>query len=373
MSRRTLAIVVVFLSLLAGTPSSVKAQGWTLDAYAGRAVFDPVAARVGTKNLSVGLRYAGLEGSWLYLFGAAPLAGVNPFWAAVGLGRRAIFATRSLPAVHLSAGLDLGAHGYGYRNPTSSGLGGGATLEALPFVALQRAAARLELRSGLLHYAGGFAGVTESRMIHDSGIRLVLSGNSSLELAGEARYLWAEEGGYPFAGVSASLDHGRGDLWASAGRWLSDALSDLSWSTGASLELGPRFDLWAVLRQETTDPIYWNDARRSWNIGVSHRLGMGARPTSQVPPPVEVSAGEVVIRLPLSASESAPLVAGDFTGWKPFAMARSGDFWQVSLNLQPGIYHYAFRTVDGTWFVPESVPGRRDDGFGGHQAVLVVP
>ena len=29
------------------------------------------------------------------------------------------------------------------------------------------------------------------------------------------------------------------------------------------------------------------------------------------------------------------------------------------------MYHYAFVAEDGTWFVPESVPGRQDDGMGG--------
>jgi hypothetical protein len=41
--------------------------------------------------------------------------------------------------------------------------------------------------------------------------------------------------------------------------------------------------------------------------------------------------------------------------------------------LDPGIYHYAFRTAGGEWFVPESTPGRRDDGFDGFVAILVVP
>jgi hypothetical protein len=377
MSRRPLTIGFIFLGLLAGSASSAWAQGWTLDAYAGRAVFDPVSANVGTKNLSLGLRYAGLEGGWLYLFGAAPLADANPYWAAAGLGRRFIFTTRSSSANILSAGLDLGAHGLGFRDPATSDPGGGATFEAFPFVALQRGAARLELRSGLLQYAGRFAGETESRTIYDSGARLVLSAATPLELTGEARYLRTEEGGYPYLGAAATMHHGRGELWASAGRWLADALSDLSWGAGASLELGQRFELWAALRQEAPDPIYWNGARRSWNIGVSRRLGAGARPATPVPPPVpppvEVSGGEVIIRLPLSAAKSAPAVAGDFTGWEPRAMIRSGDFWQVSLSLQPGVYHYAFRAEDGTWFVPESMPGRRDDGFGGYLAVLTVP
>jgi hypothetical protein len=36
------------------------------------------------------------------------------------------------------------------------------------------------------------------------------------------------------------------------------------------------------------------------------------------------------------------------------------------------VYHYAFRSADGEWFVPASMAGRRDDGMGGHVAMLVV-
>jgi hypothetical protein len=44
----------------------------------------------------------------------------------------------------------------------------------------------------------------------------------------------------------------------------------------------------------------------------------------------------------------------------------------VRLSLAPGVYHYAFRSAKGDWFVPVSTAGRRGDGMGGYQAVLVV-
>ena len=53
-------------------------------------------------------------------------------------------------------------------------------------------------------------------------------------------------------------------------------------------------------------------------------------------------------------------------------MRREGDQWVIRIPLAAGVYNYAFRGSDGQWFVPASVPGRRDDGFGGHVAVLVV-
>ena len=74
----------------------------------------------------------------------------------------------------------------------------------------------------------------------------------------------------------------------------------------------------------------------------------------------------------MRAAKGRPSIAGDFTGWKPVPMQRDGSRWTFTVKLEPGTYHYAFVGEDGTWFVPESVPGRQDDGMGGHVAVLVV-
>ena len=53
-------------------------------------------------------------------------------------------------------------------------------------------------------------------------------------------------------------------------------------------------------------------------------------------------------------------------------MQREGREWLLRLPLAPGVYHYAFRSDRGQWFVPPSVPNRRDDGMGGYVAVMVV-
>jgi hypothetical protein len=186
---------------------------------------------------------------------------------------------------------------------------------------------------------------------------------------GEARYARAAEGSYSYAGTSAALRSGSVEAWASAGRWFGDALDDFAWNGGASVQLNPQLQLWTALRQDAPDPLYWNGARHSWNVGVSRRIGSGFAAASLRP---ESAAGHVTIRIPLSESHSAPAIAGDFTGWKPVAMVRSESFWMVTLPVRPGIHHYAFRRPDGRWFVPASIEGRRDDGFGGHVAVLVV-
>ena len=53
-------------------------------------------------------------------------------------------------------------------------------------------------------------------------------------------------------------------------------------------------------------------------------------------------------------------------------MVREGADWVLRVPLSAGVYHYTFQSATGEWFVPASAPGRRDDGFGGYVAVLVV-
>jgi hypothetical protein len=356
------------LALVLGAPSSLAAQEWTVDAYAGRAVYDPVSANVGTNNGVLGVRYDAANGGWFHLSAAVPFAPEDMLWGAAGLGHR--FATAR---ERLVFGIDAAAHGYAYRHTSSADPGAGVVTQALPFAAAEAGIARVRIHSGLLHHANTVSGQTVSRAALDSGLGLALRGTLPLELGAEGRYVRVDEGGYPYAGGLAAVRHGKGDIWASVGRWFSDALPDLAWGFGASLDIGRQFSLWASVREEAAHPLFWNDGRQSWNIGVSRRLGNSVRVPAPAPPPTEISGGRVTIRVPVSESEAGLFVAGDFTGWRPVAMTRSGQHWTVTLPVGPGFYHYAFRTANGRWFVPGSVPGRRDDGFGGHVAVLVVP
>lgn len=364
--RRTAAIrrsPLLLIALLATLPpASARAQDWVLEVAAGGAQHDAVASSVGTSNAMLGVRYDGAR--WLYLTAAAPLDAQGLPWAAGGVGGRL-----QRPTGGFSLGLDLAAHGYAYREPTQETSGGGLSLEALPFVALAHGDRRLEVRSGVLHHGSTFAGAGASRTVHDNGVRL--SAGTTVRAGAEARYLRAEEGGYSYLGASATLPLQRGYLWAQGGGWLSELIDTPVWGVGGSLEVGRSVRLSGWLEQETNDPLYWNAPRRSWGIGVSRAFG-GSRTLA---PPLTVSppeAGRVVLRLPADEADQAPSVGGDFNDWTPVAMTRSGDFWVASLPIAPGVYHYAFRRPDGSWFVPESVPGRVDDGFGGYSAVLVV-
>ena len=53
-------------------------------------------------------------------------------------------------------------------------------------------------------------------------------------------------------------------------------------------------------------------------------------------------------------------------------MERRGNQWTYTVAVPRGVYNYSFVSASGEWFVPDGVPGRKDDGMGGHVAVLVV-
>lgn len=90
------------------------------------------------------------------------------------------------------------------------------------------------------------------------------------------------------------------------------------------------------------------------------------------PVPARYDDGVATIRLPVSRASSAPSVAGDFNKWTPARMERAGNYWIYRAPLPKGVYNFSFVAADGTWFIPEDFPGRKDDGMGGHVAVLVI-
>jgi hypothetical protein len=353
--------------LLVAPVSPVSGQGWSLEASAGSAQYEALAGEVGTRNAMLGLRREGA--TWLYLSAGAPLDSAGIPWAAAGIGSR--ISTR--PRL-LSAGVDLGAHGFGYREPIFEATGWGFTLAGLPFVALSRGPARVELRSGILHHTSAFNDSSASRMVHDSGIRGWFSLPTGVVFSAEGRLVRAEEGNYPFATVAVEVPVGPGAVWARGGRWMSGSLDDSSWGIGARLNLPAMLTLRAAFQREADDPLYWNGARREWTVGLSRSLGsrFDRRFPLAIPAAVRPSAGKVALRIPIGEAREAPSVAGDFTDWKPVPMRRVGDFWEIRLNIPAGVHHYSFVHADGRWFVPESTPNRGEDGFGGVDAVLIV-
>ena len=144
----------------------------------------------------------------------------------------------------------------------------------------------------------------------------------------------------------------------------------MAWSAGGATAVGPQVELQVGARGNAFDPLYLSSTETSVWAGLSLRLGGGR--TVRPPVPAMAPGGRAVIRIPARSLKTPPSIAGDFTGWKPVPMRREESHWIYTAKLDPGVYHYAFVDQDGTWFVPESVPGRQDDGMGGQVAVLVV-
>lgn len=358
--------VACALAFLIGTHDA-RAQGWVVDVSAGQIANRALPGTIGSFGATFGLRFEGMR--WLALSAGVPFDSAGAPWAAVGAGAR--FATTGPVAV----GLDLGTQAYGFQDRISQTIGGGGILEVMPLLSTRAGPAGIAVRSGLLYHTSVLAGQSASRSIHASDARVSL-GSALFRVTGEGRYLRAEEGDYPYVGAGVEGSAGKGAFWGYAGKWLSDVIEGPVWGAGARFTFGTRTDIFASFQQETNDPLYWNAPQKSWSVGVSRRLGRPAHARPAAVPnslaPV-VSGGNVSFRIPLSASSKAPLLGGDFTGWKAVPMVRSGGFWSVTLPVPRGSHRYAFRHVGGDWFVPPSVPGRTDDGMGGTVAVLIVP
>ena len=337
---------------------------WVAEASAGSTEHDAVASSAGTRSAMLGVRYAGER--WGYATVGVPLDTAGLPWAAVGAGTR-----RSTFRGPVEVGADAAGHAHGYRASSFDATGGGLVLSAVPFVAWSRGAARAEVGSGVRSYFSSFDGESESRVLSESRAALSLIPVPAVAVELRARYLRASEGGYPFGGAAAEATVGRALLSAHAGRWLDDDLDDAAWGARALLSIDARTAVFAAVEQEAPDPLFWNEARRSWTLGVSRALGRRPADAAGAVVPLDAS-GRVEIRIRASESDGAPSVAGDFNDWRPVPMTRQGEAWTISLTLAPGVYRYAFRGADGEWFVPASIPGRVDDGFGGESAVLVV-
>lgn len=353
------------LALCAGWPAVAGAQ-WRIEAAAGGISHETTGGVVSSSSAVLGIRHDGAL--WAYLSSGLPLETDGLPWAASGAGARI-----SRSYVGLDFGMDLSTQAHGYRAPASGQTGGGIVLDALPFIGLDLGRARVEGRSGIAHYSSSFAGETISRTLHESGLTAEIRPARSLSLSAEASLFRAEEDDYPFLGLTGELALRGASVWAHAGRWTSDVIPDPSWGAGAVVTLATRYALRASYQQEAADPLFWNETRRFWSVGVSRRMGRSATERLMAPVLPQISSAGVVFRIPAGDHTAPPSVAGDFNDWIPVEMTRAGDEWVVTIPVPPGVHHYAFRAADGSWFVPETIENRVDDGFGGTNAVLLVP
>jgi len=227
--------------------------------------------------------------------------------------------------------------------------------------------ATFEVGSGWRGETLSYTGIRDTRHVWESRAHAAVEAGppagDGWTLEGDARWVRASEGVYPFFGGGLRYRGTPVQAWLQTGKWFSSSLNDTAWGAGIDVTLTNRLALWSSVRREATDPLYWNLPRRSWSVGITRRFnGAGqAQPLTTA----EADAGGVLIRLNAADVEGASVsVAGDFNGWRPVPMQREGREWVVRMPLAPGVYHYAFRSDRGEWFVPASAPGRRDDGMG---------
>ena len=379
---RSLLLPALFCCL---APTAAAAQ-WIADAAVGRAVYDPVNARVGAVNASLGVRYnsTGLRlhttERWLYLSGGSDLGSQGLRWGAAGAGGRLSLARGAA----WELGVDVGADLYGYTDSSyevdENGIrvtveeegDWGGTAQAVPTLEYTRGRVGVELRSGVVTTYGPVEGEWLAVTAFDGGATVTAAAAEGVQMGAVGRYMRFPEGGYPYLGGSVQFTRGPGALWAFAGAWLSDSLAAPreGYGVGASYSPLPGFRVMGGWQQEPSDPLYLNAPRRTWSLRVSRTVGPAAPALPALEPPRPADGG-TLIRLPAAAVAEAPSVMGDFTEWKPVAMVRNGPFWELRLPIAPGIHHYAFRTAAGEVFVPEHLPSA-DDGMGGKSAVLVV-
>jgi len=367
------AVLLALGTLLAAAPAT--AQEWRVGAQIGRISYNgALATESDQPTVVLGLSRTSLY-DWLGIYAGLPI-GDQELWAAASVNRR----TPLLRPLGLY--LDFSAHAFAQHSPdslivtsTSAPAAGGGEdrwfvrgAGALAYLAFagRLGPLRLTARAGGAGRASSIAGERKTELVPAGDARLLLD-IGALRLGPEMQQ-WRSD--VTYAGGTAQLAGGPGLLWSSVGSWMRGGPDELVWSLGGAVELGAGIRLEGSYRSPGYDPLYQNRTAASISLGAS--LSMGGVTRLAAPVPAAYSDGHALIRLRAADVRGTPRIAGDFTGWKPVAMERSGGFWTVSIAVEQGVYSYAFVDEKGKWFVPESVPGRRSDGMGGWQAVLVV-
>jgi hypothetical protein len=365
-------------------PGALPAQGWNLDFQVGRmrSALDP--ANPTTENGALGLRFE--RGNTAFrLSTGGPVSLERPRWGAIAFWQRVALHHRGF-----LVGLDLSGNGLllqaGERQIGAPGLleppaetttspGGHAIAgQALPRVGFESGRFRAEARAGVSYYNGEFGGESRSRTVRLADAQLWVQPHRALVLVPTLRHFEFNGEHSTFASLTAAVSPGRIGVWGTVGEWLTAPTgTPVSWAAGGSLEFHRLFTVNASVRRDPFDPLYLVPAQTSWSAGLSIPLGK-RREIARAPVPARYSGGVATIRLPTGSVPRAEklAIAGDFNGWKAAPMEWRGDAWVFTIAVSPGIYHYAFVDANGKWFVPESVPGRREDGMGGYVAVLVV-
>ena len=376
------AVTIAGLLLAATAPSPASAQLWTAEARIGQLDFQlsPTGAPPAT-TMAVGLG-AAAEDFRFGLSGGIPMGEEDPLWGALDLRDRS-----DIDVGAVTLGIEGGGQAFVQRYDQSietpggpfqpptlteeAVYGWGAAAQVLPFVAYRRGMARVEARAGGSFYRNALDDRSASRTVALGDVRVIAAPARAVALTVEARHFIAEEASYTFAGAGTVFTLPGLDLWGTVGTWLDDAATATPWSVGAAWSVAERLDLVVDAREDALDPVYGSAPRRSWSAAIRVRLAGEDAPPAE-PVPAAYDGRTATIALPARDAGEAPRIAGDFTDWTPVAMSWDGERWVWRGALEPGVYEYAFVGPDGEWFVPASVPGRKDDGMGGWVALLIV-
>lgn len=87
---------------------------------------------------------------------------------------------------------------------------------------------------------------------------------------------------------------------------------------------------------------------------------------------LRTAAGERIFRVRAPGASRVDL-SGDFTTWRPVALAPAEDgWWTVTLPVEAGVHQVNVRVNGGAWIAPPGLPPLTDE-FGGVVGVLTVP
>jgi hypothetical protein len=366
------SIATGLVALLAGLalPASSAGQAVTVEAAAGHASYPGLRSEAEGPNAQVGVQLDDSAGYWGYAAAGTPIDGFSLPWLALGAGGR--------PAASVgryTVGAHLGGHGYAYDERAGDASGLGAILSLLPSLGFTGGTASLDLHldlySGVVHHEARTGAADSSRTGHDTGVRATLASAGGFVLYTDARHLRTGDEVHNYAGTRVGYRHGRLGGWASVGGWLGGDGDDPELGAGGNLRVGSATTLHLGFRQEAADPFFESAARRSWSLSLSHRLGRRSAAGPQHG--ARVRGGSLRLEVPHADAPDALWVAGDFNGWTPAPMSLAGGRWSYEHPVTPGVYRYAFRRSDGSWFVPADGHRRVDDGMGGESGVVVVP
>jgi hypothetical protein len=341
------------------------AQSWSVDAYAGQADYKTAPSSVSSRTAVVGIRF----NDDLRAFQASvglPLASEDVTWGVVGLGDRL-----ALRRGGFAAGADVSVFAHAQRDSLADVTGRGLSTDFLPVIALSRGAADLELRSGVRWYGSELAGENWTRRLWTTDVRGGIQVGERVYFATDVRHERAGQGEtYTRAGLSAAAMMGPVSFQGGVGHWV-DGISGTrpEWDASIAIPIRPSVSIFASGQYESFNPQFLGPSRVSWSAGITFQIGR-----SQSQPAIARIPEEQRITIRVTAQEPSTqlFIAGDFTNWTPVAMERQDGEWRYPATLGAGVYHYAFRTADGKWFVPDSIVNRTDDGMGGWIAVLVV-